>query len=48
MIDLYFLRPSVVCNQTDYSIPGLIPGWNVEEIGLVMVEQELDDDTRVF
>jgi hypothetical protein len=29
--------------QTDDSIPGVVPGGDVEQVGLVVVQQQLDD-----
>jgi hypothetical protein len=32
--------------QTDDSIPGVVPGGDVEQVGLVVVQQQLDDHPR--
>ena len=36
------------CYQTDNSISCFIPGWNIKQVGLVVVEQKLDYHTGVF
>ena len=37
-----------VTHQTDHGVPGLVPGGNVQQVGLVVVEQQLDDHSRVL
>ena len=35
-------------DQADHGVPGLVPGGNVQQVGLVVVEQQLDDHPRVL
>ena len=42
------LRLMGFTDQTDYGVPGLVPGGNVQQVGLVVVEQQLDDHPRVL
>ena len=38
----------VICYQTNNSISCFIPGWNIKQVGLVVVEQKLDYHTGVL